>query len=448
MNVQECMTHIRARMDSIIQSLFDAAETWPREHWLAVGEQKVREATAQVGQTVLQSLVDRHGTGHTGQYCQGKNGETLKFKEYCPRRVITLVGHITIQRASYRVECGEGAALYPLDEELALKGEYSEGVEEIVAFTGSQLTYTETSRLLEKSIGINVSEWKVQEVGETWGEEALEERARRLPTEVLSKRMAVGVDAAKVRTALRRRKRKGSRKQHFEERWMDAKLAVAYGFDKRGEANSDKRYVASLQGRDAFAKRVWQMIESTGADKAEQVAWLGDGAEWVWSVKEEILPHAVEILDFFHANDHLWTVAKAVWGENSKPGKRWVRAEKGRLLASRVDHVIEHLKQLSRQVGVPPKGCDSSDRRQVVASNVKYFEHNASRMDYKRYREQGYPIGSGVVESGCKHVIAQRMKITAGMSWNARQAEAILQLRCLVRSGQWDSFWSYKRMVA
>ena len=84
----------------------------------------------------------------------------------------------------------------------------------------------------------------------------------------------------------------------------------------------------------------------------------------------------------------------------------------------------------------------------MLADNLRYFENNASRMRYDVYQRRGYPIGSGVVESGCKHVIAQRMKITASMSWSRRRAEAVLQLRSLVRSGQWDAFWSLKREAA
>ena len=103
---------------------------------------------------------------------------------------------------------------------------------------------------------------------------------------------------------------------------------------------------------------------------------------------------------------------------------------------------------MSRAAGTPPRSCPPEDRRRVLADTVRYFEHNAHRMAYDRYRQKGYPIGSGVVESACGHVIAQRMKITTTMSWNQTQADAILHLRCLVKSKQWDRFWGLRRLVA
>ena len=284
-------------------------------------------------------------------------------------------------------------------------------------------------RLCARGVGRGVRRW-IGVARECAGEVALFHGMR-----------LMALDAGKVRTAERRRKRKGSRKQHFTEHWTDAKLGAVYRFDRRGRGQSETRYVGSVLGKDAFGQALWTQIAASGADRPKHVVWLGDGAEWIWSLKREHLPHAVEVLDFYHARDHLHTVAGALWSQKRDRRQRWVKTQETRLFAGQVSRVLRELRRHARSLGPPPDGTPDDDPRKVLADNVRYCENNASRMRYDAYRRHGYPIGSGVVESGCKHVIAQRMKITSRMSWHARRAEAMLQLRCLIRSGQWDTFW-------
>jgi len=445
---EECVERIMAQVKDAVESLFAQSKEWRGGHWLFDAEHATREAMLDAARVVLQSLVDRRGTGHVGQWHEDEEGERRKFKEYVTRPVDTLVGRITIRRASYHSSTATPGTVQPLDEQLGLRFEFSEGVEEVVAFDASQLTYKETVGVVEKALGLQLSETAVQDIAERWGQEVMETRTPRLPREPVVSRMAVAVDAAKIRTATRRRKRKGSRKQRFEEHWTDAKLGVVYGFDRRGRGNSDKRYMASLRGKEAFGPLLWAQIEASGADRAKHIAWLGDGAEWIWSLKDEHLPHATEILDFQHAQDYLKSVAGAVWPANASCAARWVESRKKRLLHGKVRALITELKELARRVGPPPAKAAPDDPKKIVASSLTYFEHNILRMQYHVYLRMGYPISSGVVESGCRHVIQHRMKITGSMSWSGDRAETMLQLRCLVRSGQWDRFWSLNRIAA
>ena len=153
-------------------------------------------------------------------------------------------------------------------------------------------------------------------------------------------------------------------------------------------------------------------------------------------------------LDFQHAQGYLKSVAGPVWPTNASYTADWVESRKKRLLHGKVRALITELKELARRVGAPPANAAPDDPKKILASSVTYFEHHVSRMQYHAYLRLGYPIRSGVVESGCRHVIQHRMKITASMSWSERRAETMLQLRCLVRSGQWDQFWSLKRIAA
>jgi len=437
-----------AHVGPVVESLFEVSRTWRNGHWLYDAEHATREAMQEAGRRVLQELVDRRGAGHVGPWHVDAAGQRRRFKEYARRTVKTLLGPVSIRRASYHSPSATPGTAYPLDAALGLRHRFSEGLEEVTAFTASQLTYGETASVVAKALGLHLSQTAVQSIAARWGDEAMATRADRTPQEHGTSRMAVAVDAGKMRTAERRRKRRGSRKQHFTEQWTDAKLGVVYGFDRRGKSQSDKRYVASLLSKEPFGHVLWTQIAASGADRAQHVVWLGDGAEWIWSLKREHLPHAVEVLDVYHARDHLHTVARALWNTDRRRRRRWVKTQQRRLLTGRVAHVLRELKRRARSLGPPPDDATDDDPRQVVANNVRYFKHNAKRMRYDEYARNGYPIGSGVVESGCKHVIAQRMKITASMSWSRRRAEAVLQLRSLVRSGQWDDFWKLKRVAA
>jgi hypothetical protein len=402
----------------------------------------------EIGRLILQAYVEAYRGGHQGPHHTDENGQRRTFKQYRPRKVQTLVGEIEVNRAVYTNPQADPSSIYPLDARLGITGAFSEGLQEVITFTAASATYEETSGLVERILGQTVSPTTVEAMVRQWGRRAAEERDERLPRQPPSERMAVLVDAAKVRTAERLPAGDGSRKQDFEEQWRDVKVGAIHSVNEHGEANRDKRYTASLGGKEAFGERLWQQVVASAADKASLVAWIGDGAEWIWSLKEEMLPDAVEILDFFHAKDHLCHVAKAMWGEHTRQGSRWLDRQVKRLYDGEVKTVIATLQRLARRVGDPPAGCDEADRRRVVAENVRYFKNNASRMDYKRYLEQGLPIGSGVVESACKHVVAQRMKITGSMSWDATTADQLLQLRSLVRGRQWDAFWQLPKLAA
>ena len=438
MSREACVERIIASVRDVFEDLYAKSREWPEGHWLYAGEQEVRRCALAIGCEMLQVLLDHRGPGHKGHRIEKPDGGTCEFKQYRRRTVRTLLGEVTVRRAVYQ---GANGSVAPLDDELGLRSRYSEGVEEALAFTAGQLTYEETVGVLEKTLGIPISVTKVQETATAWGEAAAAERSERLPDSGHGGRVAVGVDGAMVRTATRRRKRKDSREQDFQEVWREAKLGVAYGFDAHGQSRREKHYVGTLEGKDEFARTLWQLIEADGVDKAPTVVWLGDGAPWVWSLKDELLPDAEAVLDFHHAREHLEAVSRAVWPAAPARAKRWVHKQAQRLLQGKEALVRRELRRLSKQWGPPPDDASGDDPRKVLATNVGYFENNAHRMRYETYRRAGYPISSGVIESGCGHVVAQRMKITSRMSWNERRAEAILQLRCLIRSGQWDAFW-------
>jgi len=158
---------------------------------------------------------------------------------------------------------------------------------------------------------------------------------------------------------------------------------------------------------------------------------LGDGAPWVWNVADGHFPTAIQIVDLYHARQHLAQTAKLIFGSDSDPQSQWLRARTEELDAGRVEAVIGALGR--------SKPKDSASQA-ALEREVNYFRNNAERMRYDDFRKRGLFVGSGVVEAGCKTVVGQRLK-RSGMHWTVRGANAIIALRCLILSGRWESFW-------
>jgi len=159
------------------------------------------------------------------------------------------------------------------------------------------------------------------------------------------------------------------------------------------------------------------------------VVCLGDGAVGNWTQFLTHFPKRVEILDWWHAVDHLWTAGKGVFGEGTKAAEAWVEARKTELWAGNVEATIAALTVEADK----PTG-------QAAADQIHYFETNKERMRYDQFRASGYPIGSGTVESACKRVIAARVR-ESGMIWTHQGAQAILALRAELLSHRWDEAW-------
>lgn len=158
---------------------------------------------------------------------------------------------------------------------------------------------------------------------------------------------------------------------------------------------------------------------------------LGDGAPWIWNLAEEHFPGAIQIVDLYHAREHLANLGKLLYGAATPRCQRWVTAREEELDAGKVRAVVAALKR------VAPRG---GTEQQEVCKAVGYFQTNAHRMRYADFRRQGLFVGSGVIEAGCRNPIGLRLK-QSGMHWTVRGADAIIALRCAQLSARWEEFW-------
>lgn len=158
---------------------------------------------------------------------------------------------------------------------------------------------------------------------------------------------------------------------------------------------------------------------------------LGDGAPWIWGIADEHFHGAIQIVDLYHAREHLAGLGKVLYGPLSTQSKTWTAARCEELDAGEVERVVIAMGRVRPQ---------EEKAKEEIRKAVLYFQTNSERMRYARFRSQGLFVGSGVVEAGCKTIIGRRLK-QSGMRWTVRGANAIIALRCCELSGRWEEFW-------
>lgn len=225
-----------------------------------------------------------------------------------------------------------------------------------------------------------------------------------------------------------------------EGRWQEAKLGCLYQAHDRVDLSAMRaellaRQVVAVRGEPAaLGALLWPRAQAAGIDERREVVVLGDGAPWIWNLAAEHFPKRVEILDWYHAKEHVSATARVLYGEGTERSEQWRQEQLARLWDDRVEELIAQLRFLGAHQRHLAK-------RQAVEDLRRYLTTNQARMHYRTFRQAGYHIGSGAAESAIGHVIQQRMK-RAGIRWGPSGADAMLALRSVYRSiGAWDTFW-------
>ena len=385
-------------------------------------------------------------------------GRRRVFKGRAERALRTTMGEMDLtERFRYRCPACGGETI--VGDELRGEGRFSELAERLIAYAGQAVggMFEQAQKTVRRLLGMDVTGKTIQSVCLRRGRRAMASEARaltephRVKVDDRPERLVAGVDGiliGRVDPAHRRRssakKGKVPGKGRLANFWKEVKTCVVYGVDAAAGAIGRKTYYATQAAHESFGHKLVTEAKRRGAEVAKELIFIGDGAKWIWNLCAREFPKAIQVLDWYHAVEHLWDVGRAYFGEKSDMLTPWVKAREGELYAGSVAKVVEALKAMAEKLGTPPKGADESDPRVVLRRNVGYFEENARRMKYKEYRKRGIPMASGVVESACKHVVASRLK-GPGMRWDEEGAEAILHLRCLELNGRWDAFWEKNR---
>jgi len=175
-----------------------------------------------------------------------------------------------------------------------------------------------------------------------------------------------------------------------------------------------------------------------GWSRAENKVVMGDGAEWIWNLAAQHFPGAVQIVDLYHARQHLWELARRLHPNDAGNQKAWMKLHQRRLLdKGKIEKLVEALRSI---VSTNPEVVEK------IRIEADYFGTNAKRMRYPKFRRQHLFVGSGVIEAGCKTVIGSRLK-QSGMFWTVRGANAIIALRCCHLNGRFEDYWESRRVA-
>jgi hypothetical protein len=251
--------------------------------------------------------------------------------------------------------------------------------------------------------------------------------------------LVVGMDGGRVQT----REKQGENGS----RWREDKVAAltTYQPGDGTKAQPPKplvtTHVATMGATEAFGKLLRVEAERRGLRQATTVLVLGDGGNWIDPLSAREHLHDQRIVDYYHAAEHLYDAARAALGRESPEATALAEQLKDALWNGRMDEVITTLQQHAERLGPPRDGDGPEHPRRVLASNVGYFQTHRPHMDYSTYRRKGWPIGSGVTESGVKQ-FNKRVKGTEQF-WSLPGVETILTLRALWLSqdGRWQRYW-------
>jgi hypothetical protein len=219
---------------------------------------------------------------------------------------------------------------------------------------------------------------------------------------------------------------------HRQEGWKEVKAFICRWEDAQGRGH--QRYLCRNESAEDFAPMAWALAHRCGLDNARQSVLLGDGIPWIWNHLGPIADEAVQILDWYHACEHLWTMAKAVEGEGTPACQALAKTLKDLLWESRIDDLLALLAQEKKRLR-------GNAKRDAVDSLTSYIHTHRQRMDYQSYRAQGLTLGSGAVEGACENHVHARMK-RGHPRWSYQGCQSMLSLRSCYANGQQANLWN------
>jgi len=443
-------------VEDLIRAQLESEETWT----LKAKEAAVLAGITVFGKELLSGLLRLHETPYVPDAVPCRCGGQAEYQRRREGGVQTIVGEVRVKRAYYLCpDCHQGC--YPLDEELEFcAGGLSAGLEECAALAGVVEPFASAAELLRRLLwtGVELSHNRVRGATEDMGHtvaKAEDELVQRvfesekggLPERPKEgpKRLYVSVDGTCVRCkATEEEGIEAGTEAAAEQKsqgyvWREAKVAALYETeevtttrkpDETAVKAKEIEYYADISDAQHFARLVWLKAYERGVSHAEEAVLLGDGAQWIWLRLGRLFPQAIQILDWYHAEDYLIQAALAVFGPGTQPGRTWLKRELDLLWDGKVHQVIQDLETLQQ----------AHPQIEAIQDTITYYTNNRCRMNYPAYRERGLQIGSGTIESGCKRVAKARLD-QAGMTWTVDGARAVLKARAAYLSGQWDDFW-------
>ena len=415
-------------------------------------EMAVRSAMHQAGAAALSELLQFPIPAADQRTAPCACGQQAHYRELRSKPVLTAVGKVDISRPYYLCShCHNGQ--FPADRELDIENtEFSPGVRRMQAVVGQEVPFDHGRQQMKLLANLEVTTKTVERTAEAIGEEIAAREQQEIqkamqlslpvvvgePIPILYVQMdGTGVPVVKKETAGRPGKTAGQ-PAHTRE----AKLGCVFTqttWDKKGFPLRDPdstTYTGAIETVAEFGKRIYWEAGNRGWSRAQKKVVIGDGAEWIWNLADLDFPGAVQIVDLYHARQHLWELARRLYPNDDVKQKAWMKIHQRRLLdQGKIEKLVAAIRSLR---------SGHAEVAEAIRLEADYFERNAARMRYPKFRRQHLFVGSGVIEAGCKTVIGFRLK-QSGMFWTVRGANAILALRCAHLNGRLEDYWEARR---
>ena len=198
-------------------------------------------------------------------------------------------------------------------------------------------------------------------------------------------------------------------------------------------------YVGAIETAEEFGLRIYTEAWNRGWDRATIRVVMGDGSRWIWNNADQHFPGAIQIVDLYHAREHLWDLARKLNPADETAQRRWLMHKLDWLENGRIEKLTSALRKLADAEHNP-------ELAKSIDIEAEYFDSNRDRLRYPEFRKKNLFVGSGVIEAGCKTVIGSRLK-QSGMFWTVRGANAIIGLRCCLLNGGFEDYWATRRIA-
>ena len=412
----------------------------------------VRSAMHQAGASALTELLQFAAPAVDHRTIACSCGHQAHYRELRSKPVLTAVGEVRVSRPYYLcLHCHTGQ--FPADVELDIKNtEFSPGVRRMEAVLGQEAPFEQGRQRMKLLAGLEVTAKAVERTAEAIGadiaagEQHQIQRAMQLdlpmivgePIPILYLQMdGTAVPVVKKETVGRPGKTAGQ-PAHTRE----VKLGCVFTqttWDQEGFAIRDPgstTYFGAIETAEEFGKRGYQEAWQRGWSRALKKVVMGDGSEWIWNQAQLHFPGATQILDLYHAREHLWELARQLFPNDEALQNRWMMVHRDWLDNGKIKKLVASLRSLQTSL--------SGELAEKFRIEAEYFRRNALRMRYPKFRRQHLFVGTGVIEAGCKTVIGSRCK-QSGMFWTVRGANAILALRCCYLNGRFEDYWATRQ---
>jgi hypothetical protein len=419
---------------------------------LEATEMAMRAALHRAGAAALSHLLQFPAPSDDQRTRACSCGRAAHYQQLRTKPVLTAVGPAEVSRPYYWCSaCHTGQ--FPADRELDIENtEFSPGVRRMQALVGQAGPFEQGRQQLQVLAGLEVTAKSVERTAEGLGAEIVQreqkesQQALQLPLPAVAGEpipiLYVQMDGTGIPVVKKERVGRPGKIPGQLARTREVKLGCVFTqttWDREGypiRAPDSTTYTGAVETAEEFGPRLFREAWTRGWGRARLQVVIGDGAEWIWNLAAEHFAGAREIVDLYHARQHLWDVARALYPNQAVRQKAWMKVHQRRLLdKGKIEKLVGALR------AIRSRNPEVAEKLRVEAH---YFQRNAERMRYPKFRRQHLFVGSGVIEAGCKTVIGSRLK-QSGMFWTLRGANPILALRCCLLNRRFEDFWEGRR---